>query len=600
MSELEEFVLGYIRQAGGIVEPPAYGVYEALLPEDLARRTRASPFQRLTFVDRAPEGATPLGYAHPLVEGMVEAALETPACARFYMNQVRLEKRGLAELGRKAFSFPNARLVESPRASEGRALFHLLQVNFKVALVTDEKRERFVSAWMDVQGGYPVEGLTAEMHLPLESESRLPSLPVAALRWRPGHPPGDRLPPEALAALLEGAAQAAMEELGDAVERLQTRAARYLELDRARLEQYYGEMEADLARRMGRTQDEPRRAALRGKLEATQAERAAKLADVEAKYRLRLEFDPINLALIAIPKIQLPVQIENRHARAERLLIWDPWRHVLEPLACDVCRQPRTTLSLCAEGHLFCNDAACAAPACVDCKRLYCQGCASQLTTCEVCQRPVCRKSLIRCDDCGRGACRQHVSLCHAAGGLPLKIQVLAPQPEVGAEPLPIAPPPEPPKTKEKKSVAAKPPRHEAPPALRQSSLRLDVQISTREPLITAFVHKVGRRGVAYRSWELVKDGVLVRCDCEKGLGCPAGGSIFLPALPAQIEAQLGAEIEMLLDEYDISPKRIQYLVGSGPESFRRAPRLVLPARWKDEARLVAARAAFKATYGKK
>ena len=53
---------------------------------------------------------------------MVEAALETPACARFYMNQVRLEKRGLAELGRKAFSFPNARLVESPRASEGRAL----------------------------------------------------------------------------------------------------------------------------------------------------------------------------------------------------------------------------------------------------------------------------------------------------------------------------------------------------------------------------------------------------------------------------------------------------------------------------------------------
>ncbi len=606
MSNLEEFVLGMIRQAGGIVDPPAYGAYPVLLPEALALRLGVPPFQRVSFVESPPEGAVPLGYAHPLVEALVEAALEAPACARFFVNAVRLDKRGMAALARKSLSFPNGRLRENPLVVESRALFHLLQVNFKVALITDEKREQFTSVWMDVQGGHPVEDLTPEMHLPLEAEAHLPPLPAAPLRWLPAQPAGDQIPPEALAALLEAAAQEAVRRLTGPIERLQARAVRYLNLDRARLEQYYDDMEADLTRRLARAQDEARQVLAKGRLEAIRAERVAKLADVEAKYRLRLEFEPINLALITLPKVQLPVWIENRHARAEQMLIWDPLRHALEPLVCEVCRRPTTTALLCAEGHLLCTDPACSAPQCVDCKRRYCRNCASQVTTCEVCQSSVCRRSLIRCDECGRGTCREHVSLCHAAGGLPQPIEhpspvASAPLAPIG-EPVSRREPSKPPmdrRSRAKKGPAAKPTR-KAPAPLRYTNLRLDVQISTSEPVITAFVYKSGGREVAYREWRLVEEGILTRCDCEKASRCPAQGMISLPAHAGEIETQLEDNIELLREEYHVAPVRVRFVIGTGLGDFRKSPRLVLRGAWKDEARLSAARAAFKTTFRRK
>ena len=146
MSDLKQFVLDFCRVSGWIVEPPAYGAFEVLLPDAVARQLGLAAFQRIAFDDGAPEDATHLTYAHPLVEQMAESARATPACTRFFINDVRLDKPGLADLARESLTFPNAHLYEVPRAPEGRALFHYLQVNFKAALITDEKREQMVLA----------------------------------------------------------------------------------------------------------------------------------------------------------------------------------------------------------------------------------------------------------------------------------------------------------------------------------------------------------------------------------------------------------------------------------------------------------------------
>ena len=58
MSELADFVLGAFRQAGGIVEPPAYGIYEALLPEQVARRWNVRPISAWPLPTR-PGGDRP-------------------------------------------------------------------------------------------------------------------------------------------------------------------------------------------------------------------------------------------------------------------------------------------------------------------------------------------------------------------------------------------------------------------------------------------------------------------------------------------------------------------------------------------------------------
>ena len=591
MSDLQDFVLKYFQAAGGIIEPPAYDIYEALLPETVARKLGIEAFQRVTFTDDAADDATHLTYNHPIVEQMIKSAWETPSRARFYINEVRLDKHGLAELAQKTFSFPNARLYAAPQATEERALFHYLQINFKAALITDEKRERFVSVWIDAQGGHAVEGLATQTHLPLESKPRLKNLPVAPLRWLPGHDLSSR---EALAGLFDRAAQAAIRQLAAATERLQTRASRYLELDRARLEQYYADIEADLKRRLQRSSDEARQASLQGKLEAAQADHLAKLADVEAKYRLRIELDPINAAIIAQPKIRLQVQVKNRHTTATRTVVWDPFRRVLEPLTCHVCLRARTTLSLCDSGHLVCDAPECQAPQCVDCKRIYCRHCADQLTTCVVCDRPVCQHSLNSCPECGRGACREHVNLCHAADGEPQKI--VAPPPTPKPEPPPPKPKPKKAAHKPKKK-RPKPPLPKPRPAPRYSNLRLEVQIYTNEPDIAAFVHKSGDRQVARRIWSLEEGGIAVYCDCEKRVDCPAGDMIFMPAFSARIEEQLEAEIEKVRSEYNIAPKRIKHFVGADHSGFKRIHKLTLRGPWKDEKKLSAARAAFLDRY---
>ncbi|MDH4137731.1 MAG: hypothetical protein OEW09_13605, partial [Anaerolineae bacterium] len=297
MDELADFVLNYCREGGAIVEPPAYGVHEVLLPDELAAHLGLSAYQRFAFDDMLATEAngagevTHLGYGHPLVESLIEAARQAPACTRLYVNAVRLDKRGLADLARKALSFPNARLVEVEDQTESRTLGHYVRFNFKAALITDEKREQLLSVLMDAQGGYAVQELTEiERLTTLETTPGFEHLPVMPPVWLPGEePPFDKastgsaqrlrtpLSRQALAGLLERAKRAALDELAEPLDNLQRRAARFLELDRARLEQYYDDMQRDLKRRLERAADGDRRKALEDKLGAVQIEREAKL-----------------------------------------------------------------------------------------------------------------------------------------------------------------------------------------------------------------------------------------------------------------------------------------------------------------------------------
>jgi len=666
MDELADFVLNYCREAGAIVEPPAYGVYEVLLPDDLAERLDVLAYQRFAFddtlaaqrtleVDGADE-VTHLSYGHPLVENLIEAARQVPACARLYVNAVRLDKRGLADLARQALSFPNARLVEvpcpepapsracrgveGPGQTESPALGHYVRFNFKAALITDEKREQLLSVLMDAQGGYAVKELAEiERLVTLETTPAFEHLPVMPPVWLPGEEPTSVSPSaplrtgsveplsrQALEGLLERAKRAALDELAEPLDSLQRRAARFLELDRARLEQYYDDMQRDLKRRLERAADpstssgQRRRKALEDKLVAVQAEREAKLADAEAKYRLRVELELINLLVIAQPRLVLPMNVVNRTATVTRTVVWNPLLHRIEPLTCDVCGRASSRLFLCTGGHLAHEE--CLLPhQCVDCKRTYCHLCTDQMKACVVCDQPVCASSLNRCPTCGRGTCREHVGLCHAAEGEPARIlptrkrgvaegaeappPELRPEPAEGPEKVEALPTP-PVKTK-----PGKKPKPPTPPAGRRAAgakrippirraiatgQKIEVYTHATEPMITAFVIASGGRELARRTWELVEDGIAVWCRCEKGPFCRVNQTVFEPGTAAEIEAQLQDEIDALRQEYQVPGRRIKfyYVLRDTPRPERR---LLLRGQWKDDAALSRARTAFIETY---
>jgi len=586
MSELADFVLNTFRHVGGIVEPPAYGIYDVLLPEEVAGRWGISAYQRLAFGDESPLEAADVivvGYGHPLVERLMEENQAEAACVLAAINDVRLDKRGLAELARKTLAFPNARLAEIPRQSESPALCHYVRFNFKAAMLTDEKREQLVSVMMDAQAGFAVPELRhIEQLALLEEASAFEHLRPAPVNWLPGQ---SALSRQVLDRLLERATRAALDEMAAPLDVLRRLAARHLELDLARLTAYYDNIARDLGRRLDRTDDPDRRAGLQDKLAAAQAEREAKLADVQAKYRLCVELELINLQVITQPKILLPVRISNRSADVERVVVWNPLLHCIEPLACDVCGRSATRLTLCSGGHLA-HDGCLLAEQCVDCKRAYCRLCANMMSQCIVCQRPVCVHSLNRCTTCGRATCREHVGLCHAADGQPASLAPApAPTPEPAA-PAPVEKAEEHPQPGEekKRKVTAPPPKParqaiKKPPAMPQP-YRIEVYAEPAAPVVNGFVLTKGNKQIAVRSWILTDEGVAVTCRCEKWMNCPAHGRMLKPADDSSIVAQIEEQIEELRREYNIPARRVlRYTVTHGQR--RQVLRLVLGREWR-------------------
>jgi len=601
-TSLRDFILGYCQQVGGLIEPPAYGIHEVLLPEEVAARWGVDSFQRFTFTPESGTemGATALYYGHPLVETIVLELRQSPANTRFFINPLRLEKPGLRELVEKTLTFPNARPAASH--TQRTRLYHYVCFNFKASLVSDEKHELLIQLWMHLQGGYHIHGSEIQTITALDLENASPHLDAVPPRWRALQPKENPLSSETLTALLDRARLAVLDEIAPTLETAQKRSRHFLDLDRARLEDYYADLQRDLEKRLSRSESE-RRPALEAKLSILKTERQSKLADAEQKYRLRLDLDLINLAVIAQPKIELDVEISKRGVIAKRSVAWDPVRHILEPLVCDVCGQPGEGLHLCESESGGSNlrhlaHTACLAPQCSDCKRTFCQLCADKVHTCVVCDAPVCVHSLVLCNSCGRETCQKHPNLCHAIDGQPQRIVVTA-QAEPQSQPKAEAPKPTAaklPKMNVQTGGKAKTPQPKKP--VKPASLpktptaqRIQVEVEIGRAEVRAFALNKERE-IAMRVWELADDGIGVTCRCEKGWSCRADGVIHRPAEADQIEAQLMRLIRAFGTEYGVPEKKISVLrlIGGHVLEDRR---LNLSLAWKDPGSLAAAQAGF-------
>ena len=591
-TSLDELVLSYCRHVGGLIEPPAYGIYETLLPDEVAARWGVAPHQRFTFDAKSGEeqaGITFLHYGHTLVDAIINELHWQSANGQFFINNVRSEKPGLYAAIEKAISLPNAKLFPVPSAKEQARLHHYARFNFKVSLVADEKRELILPVWMDVQRGCSVNGADIEQTAILDIENGNRLLPLATCSWNDAPP----LAPKTLASLLERASQAIPLELGETLANLRKRLERFLELDRARLDEYYADLRGDAEHRLQKA-DEERRPALEAKLAAIAAERVSKLADVEQKYNLRIQVEFINLAIIALPKLDLMVEIRKRTAAVQRSVAWNPLLHSMDLLTCDVCGQSGNALQLCENGHLA--HAECLAPQCVECKRTYCQKCATEVQSCVVCKRPVCIHSLVRCADCQRITCHEHVGECHAEQGgprhsLPAQekpLQVAGESSRVDASTLKVESPP-----RQKAAPQQKTPKARTSfittASLKPLADYMEVYADPGENTITAFA-MVKKRELAVRWWSLVEDGLAVKCDCEKGPTCHENGLVYRPM--DDIELQIKHQLNNFRVEYRLPETKLRYFQIRQGQPFIEK-KLRVPMSWKEPTRLEQARKRF-------
>ena len=600
-TSLEQLVLGYFHQVGALVEPPAYGAYEVLLPDEAAARWGISPHQKMVF-DAAyqQQGVTFLHYGHTLIEAIAEELRGQSANGQFFINNVRPEKPGLPSEIEKAFSLPNAKIFFIPTEKEKIRHHHYVRFNFKVSLVADEKRELVLPVWMDLQNGYPVNGAEIERFGILDEDNQFLHVPSAPAFWN--NEPA--LSPKTLSALLERARQAVPQELGETLSNLQKRLARFLELDRARLNSYYADLLKDAQRRLQKA-DQERRAALETKIEVSNTERESKLLDVEQKYHLRIQLELVNLAIIAIPKLDLTVEIRKRTSTIRRTVTWNPLLHTIEPLLCDVCNRGGMMLHLCENGHLV--HAECLAPQCVECKRTYCQTCAQEVTECVVCARPICVHSLTRCKECRRVACAEHAGECHALNGEPRKFIGVEKEVEaVGSDSGKKDASTKDTSTKalsDRQSVPKKSARKEIHKAKPTPQTQARLHVAPPKPLAdyveaysdpaegTISAYMIRRQSeVAVRWWAMTDQGISVNCQCEKMWNCKSNGMVFRPS--DDIERQMNLLLTRFREEYNLPDKKTRYFHIRLGKPFQEK-KLKIPSSWRDEAILEKARKGF-------
>ena len=588
---IEEFVLGYCREVEGLIEPPAFGSHEILLPDEVAERWKVPAHQRLAF---APEtqNAAYIHFGHPMVETIVDEVRTKTANGRFFINHVRPEKPHLFEVIEKSIALPNAKIFPHPNADPKITLHHYVCFNFKVSLIADEKRELILPLWMDLQNGYPVNSAEIERLSTLEGDALHSALSPAPLTWNSAPP----LSTQAFQALLERARLAAPAQMGETLASLHIRLQRFLDLDRARLNDYYDDLTTDAQRRLSKA-DEERRPALEAKLAAITSERQSKLADVEQKYHLHVQLELINFALIAQPKIDLMVEIRSRKTAFTRQATWDPLLHVVEGFACDACNHSGQLLVLCENGHLVHNE--CLTPQCVDCKRVFCKKCAAEVKTCAVCARPICIHSLIECKECGRVTCREHAGACHAPTGQPADLSSAPTPPNQSARTASSQ------SAHLEKSTSPKPAPHRegsksrspAPNSIPSdaSLLRgetLEVISIPAENYIVAVV-KAKKRELATREWNMTEKGISVSCQCDKP-DCDKNNLIYRPFDLERLSAQMVEIIEEFAKEYHVPLPKISYFHIREGKPFSET-KLRLPAGWRDQDVLDRALAGFEA-----
>ena len=330
MNPITEFVFAALLQQGALIEDAGFGNYNVMLPDELAELLAIDPFVTLSFDESDTDDTLNLHYGHPVVEALIDLCRSISTPTHLYATNLNLNKSSLGQLAIKMISLPKKERLSLVRgAVESIEVFHYIRFNFRAAIVSDEKHEHLVSAILSAQTGEAVADDRFEKAFAFHIEPDWQEAPNAPVRWLKNANP---LSEVCITALLDRAVVAALQSLHPLLDPIQRRSTRYLQLDQARLEGYYADLQQDLENRLARADDANRVQSLQNKIAAIKSEQEAKFGDVVAKYQMRVHLELINIMIIEQPKVVLPMMVEHGKLKIPTQVVWNTLTYVLEPL----------------------------------------------------------------------------------------------------------------------------------------------------------------------------------------------------------------------------------------------------------------------------
>jgi len=318
------FWLRWAERDGALYEPAADATLVVL--SDGLQRTLDLPDEVSVTADpevAREDGAMLLGPGHPALDHATEdvlrcgdvghVSLAAPAAAPPEPATLLARARDTLTVGHGRIDLAGVPELERIPVLRADAL-----VTYSVAL--HERFQERAEAWLAVPG---------QVSLPAETVNRLAGAPRDTALPAVGMPDGLAATVAAAHDELQHIAAHRQAVLVDQVE--ETRATEV-----ARTTAYYDAATAAIEHRL-ETASPDRLAVLEAKLEATRAERARRLAEVEEKFRPRHEIRLFRLHLVWVPTLRLPMVVRRGHREFPLAMYWLTVGRGFLPVPCPSC-----------------------------------------------------------------------------------------------------------------------------------------------------------------------------------------------------------------------------------------------------------------------
>ena len=355
MIQLGDWARDLLLSRGALVESEREGVLRALVPPEVSTKLAVSDWLSLDFAARSgPDD--PAEWLDRLSALLPPSP--TLAGARLRMRAPTGRIDADAILNRELVIQNGVwRLVEDYAAAMPYYLF-----SFQHTVESDERTI-----------GYAAVCLNGAARALAEQPERL----LRSVRDDLEDDPAFTVPAAELRALYPLAARSAEAEVRGRIAFIEQSANRRLARDCERMESYYSGMLAQLEKRAARRGAEPQAAEKdRGRIAATQLDRAAKLEDLVRKYSLRVQMELTDVLIVSLPVRTISVRLIRKKEERQVTLAWNAVLRALDTALCEACSGRARPLYLCdkvgAKMHLLC--AACWSP-CPACARVFCRAC---------------------------------------------------------------------------------------------------------------------------------------------------------------------------------------------------------------------------------
>ncbi len=349
--EITSWAKDLLISRGALVEGEEADSFRALLPDEISGALGASEWLSLHFgsgpgADDPGEWLERLGQLLPPEPRIVNARLPHPPAAS------RIDATAVLD---RELAIQNGiyRYVEDYEAS---ALYYLFF--FQYTVDSDERSTGVVNICLnpEARSAAPKSGnLLRSIEAELEPA------------------PGLEMDNTKLSALCRTAAGAARSEVRQSITGIEESANRRMARDTERIRSYYGGMLAQIEKRIAkRAADLEAVEKERGRAQATELDRTAKLDDLIRKHSLRIQVSLMDVLTVTLPVRTISVRLIRKKEERLANLHWNATLRQLDLPWCEKCGALARSLFLCETMHCLCK--ACFGP-CSKCGRVYCRVC---------------------------------------------------------------------------------------------------------------------------------------------------------------------------------------------------------------------------------